>query len=130
MLAPIALYPDALLSQMLVAASYPMEVVEAALREEVAAFSEQVQRLESQVAVASATDAGYFGAIISSGVSPARKPSRASYSCWLSVISSALFREWGMLSSSRRRAFSGAIPHFAMRFRVTSSMIVCDHFGR
>lgn len=30
MLAPIALYPDALLSQMLMAASYPLEVVEAA----------------------------------------------------------------------------------------------------
>ncbi len=30
MLAPIALYPDALLSQVLMAASYPLEVVEAA----------------------------------------------------------------------------------------------------
>src|SRR4030066_1313955 len=29
MIAPIALYPDALLSQMLIAASYPFEVVEA-----------------------------------------------------------------------------------------------------
>src|SRR5262245_22384620 len=30
MLAPVALYPDALLSQLLMAASYPLEVVEAA----------------------------------------------------------------------------------------------------
>ena len=30
MLAPIALYPDALLSQMLMASTYPLEVVEAA----------------------------------------------------------------------------------------------------
>jgi hypothetical protein len=30
MLAPIALYPDALLSQVLMAATYPLEVVEAA----------------------------------------------------------------------------------------------------
>ena len=30
MLAPIALYPDAVLGQMLMAASYPLEVVEAA----------------------------------------------------------------------------------------------------
>ena len=30
MLAPIALYPDALLSQILIAATYPLEIVEAA----------------------------------------------------------------------------------------------------
>lgn len=30
MLAPIALYPDALLSQILMAATYPLEVVQAA----------------------------------------------------------------------------------------------------
>jgi hypothetical protein len=34
-------------------------------------------------------------------------------------------------SMSRNQcAFSGAESHFAMRFRVTSSMIGCDHLGR
>lgn len=50
MLAPIALYPDSLLSQILVAATYPLEIVEAAR------WSRQNPQLEGEDAVAAAAD--------------------------------------------------------------------------
>lgn len=50
MLAPIALYPDALLSQVLMAATYPLEIVEAAR------WSRQNPQLEGEDAVAAVTD--------------------------------------------------------------------------
>ena len=48
MLAPIALYPDALLSQVLMAATYPLEIVEAAR------WSRNNPGLEGEAAVAAA----------------------------------------------------------------------------
>ncbi len=50
MLAPIALYPDALLSQILVASTYPLEVVEAAR------WSEEHPELEGDEAIAAVAD--------------------------------------------------------------------------
>ena len=50
MLAPIALYPDALLSQVLIAATYPLEIVEAAR------WSRQNAGLSGEAAVAAAAD--------------------------------------------------------------------------
>ncbi|HUG99829.1 MAG TPA: DUF3300 domain-containing protein [Gammaproteobacteria bacterium] len=50
LLAPIALYPDSLLSQVLVAATYPLEVVEAAR------WSRQNPQLEGENAVAAVAD--------------------------------------------------------------------------
>ncbi len=50
MLAPIALYPDSLLSQVLIAATYPLEVVQAAR------WSRQNPRLEGEQAVAAVAD--------------------------------------------------------------------------
>lgn len=50
LLAPIALYPDSLLSQVLVAATYPLEVVEAAR------WSRQNPQLEGEDAVAAVAD--------------------------------------------------------------------------
>lgn len=53
MLAPIALYPDSLLSQVLVAATYPLEVVEAAR------WSRQNPRLKGEEAVAAVANRGW-----------------------------------------------------------------------
>jgi hypothetical protein len=50
MLAPIALYPDALLSQVLIAATYPLEIVEAAR------WSRQNPQLSGEDAVAAVAD--------------------------------------------------------------------------
>lgn len=50
MLAPIALYPDALLSQVLIASTYPLEIVEAAR------WSQQNSRLEGEAAVKAVAD--------------------------------------------------------------------------
>lgn len=50
LLAPVALYPDALLSQVLVAATYPLEIVEAAR------WSRDNPSLEGEAAVAAAAD--------------------------------------------------------------------------
>jgi hypothetical protein len=50
MLAPIALYPDSLLSQVLIAATYPLEVVEAAR------WSRRNSQLEGEAAVAAIAD--------------------------------------------------------------------------
>ena len=50
MLAPIALYPDSLLSQVLIAATYPLEIVQAAR------WSRQNPRLEGEQAVAAVAD--------------------------------------------------------------------------
>ena len=53
MLAPIALYPDSLLSQVLIASTYPLEIVEAAR------WSQQNARLEGEAAVEAAADRGW-----------------------------------------------------------------------
>ncbi len=53
MLAPIALYPDTLLSQILIASTYPLEVVEAAR------WSENNPNLEGEEAVAAIEDRGW-----------------------------------------------------------------------
>ena len=53
MLAPIALYPDALLSQVLIASTYPLEIVEAAR------WSQQNPHLEGEVAVEAVADRGW-----------------------------------------------------------------------
>ena len=53
MLAPIALYPDSLLSQVLIASTYPLEIVEAAR------WSQQNARLEGEAAVEAVADRGW-----------------------------------------------------------------------
>jgi hypothetical protein len=53
MLAPIALYPDALLSQVLIASTYPLEIVEAAR------WSQQNAQLEGEAAVEAVADRGW-----------------------------------------------------------------------
>jgi hypothetical protein len=53
MLAPIALYPDALLSQVLIASTYPLEIVEAAR------WSQQNAHLEGEAAVEAVADRGW-----------------------------------------------------------------------
>lgn len=53
MLAPIALYPDALLSQVLIASTYPLEIVEAAR------WSQQNAPLEGEAAVEAVADRGW-----------------------------------------------------------------------
>jgi hypothetical protein len=53
MLAPIALYPDALLSQVLIASTYPLEIVEAAR------WSQRNAGLEGEAAVEAVADRGW-----------------------------------------------------------------------
>ncbi|MFU8820721.1 MAG: DUF3300 domain-containing protein [Gammaproteobacteria bacterium] len=53
MLAPVALYPDALLSQVLIASTYPLEIVEAAR------WSQQNAHLEGEAAVEAVADRGW-----------------------------------------------------------------------
>lgn len=59
MLAPIALYPDAMLSQMLMAATYPLEVVEAAR------WSRANPELKGDAAVRAAGDQGWDPSVAS-----------------------------------------------------------------
>jgi len=59
MLAPIALYPDALLSQVLMAASYPLEIVEAAR------WSKANPALKGDAAVAAVKDQSWDASVIS-----------------------------------------------------------------
>lgn len=59
MLAPIALYPDALLSQVLIAATYPLEIVEAAR------WSRQNPQLSGEEAVAAVAEQGWDPSVTS-----------------------------------------------------------------
>ena len=59
MLAPIALYSDALLAQMLMAASYPLEIVEAAR------WSKANPTLKGDAAVAAVKDKGWDVSVMS-----------------------------------------------------------------
>jgi hypothetical protein len=59
MLAPIALYPDALLSQVLIAATYPLEIVEAAR------WSRQNPQLSGEDAVAAVAEQGWDPSVTS-----------------------------------------------------------------
>lgn len=83
MLAPIALYPDALLAQTLMAASYPLEVVEAAR------WSKDNPGLKGAAALAAVKDKGWDVSVTSLVAFPQvlammnskldwRRPSRAS----------------------------------------------------
>src|SRR4030081_529938 len=59
MLAPVALYPDSLLSQVLMAAGYPLEIVEAAR------WSKANATLKGDAAVAAVKDHSCDGGVIS-----------------------------------------------------------------
>ncbi len=97
LLAPIALYPDALLAQMLMAASYPLEVVEAAR------WSKDNPSLKGAAALAAVKDKGWDVSVTSLVAFPQVLAMMNSKLDWTQKIGDAMIAQQSDVAASIQR---------------------------
>ena len=97
MLAPIALYPDALLSQVLMAASYPLEIVEAAR------WSKANPALKGDAAVAAVKDQSWDASVISLVAFPSVLMQLNDHLDWTQKLGDAMISQQADVADSIQR---------------------------
>jgi hypothetical protein len=97
MLAPIALYPDALLSQVLMAASYPLEIVEAAR------WSNANPALKGDAAVAAVKDQSWDASVISLVAFPSVLMQLNDHLDWTQKLGDAMISQQADVADSIQR---------------------------
>ena len=97
MLAPIALYPDSLLSQTLMAATYPLEVVEAAR------WSQANPNLKGDAAVAAVKDKGWDVSVTSLAAFPQVLAMMNSKLDWTQKVGDAMIAQQSDVAASIQR---------------------------
>jgi hypothetical protein len=126
MLAPIALYPDGLLSQVLMAATYPEEVQEAA------AWLRARPGLSGDAAVRSSADQDWDPAVRSLLAFPMVLETMASHSRWTEDLGEAFLNQrvevMDTVQALRRRAYDAGTlrSNEAIRVLLTASGIVIE----
>lgn len=97
MLAPIALYPDALLSQILMASTYPLEVVEAAR------WSKDNPTLKGDAALAAVKDKGWDASVASLVAFPQVLEMMNGKLDWVQNVGDAMIAQQGDVAGSIQR---------------------------
>lgn len=97
MLAPIALYPDALMAQVLMAATYPLEVVEAAR------WSRENPALKGDAALAAVKDKGWDTSVTSLVAFPQVLQMMAGRIDWVQNIGDAMLSQQSDVAASVQR---------------------------
>ena len=97
MLAPIALYPDALMAQILMAATYPLEVVEAAR------WSRDNQALKGDAALAAVKDKGWDVSVTSLVAFPQVLQMMSSKIDWVQNVGDAMIAQQSEVAASIQR---------------------------
>lgn len=97
MLAPIALYPDTLMSQVLMAATYPLEIVEAAR------WSKENPNLKGDAAVAAAKDKGWDVSVTSLVAFPQVLQMMNSKLDWVQNVGDAMISQQSDVAASIQR---------------------------
>ena len=116
MLAPIALYPDGLLTQILMAATYPLEVVEAAR------WSRAIPGLDPQQAVQSVARRGWDPSVQSLMAFPQVLALMDSSLEWTQRLGNAFLGQqaqvWSTVQALRQRAYAAGQLRSSDQFRV------------
>jgi hypothetical protein len=97
MMAPIALYPDALLAQILMAATYPIEVVEAAR------WSKDNPTLKGDAALAAVKDKGWDASVASLVAFPQVLQMMSSKIDWVQNVGDAMISQQSDVAASIQR---------------------------
>ena len=120
MLAPIALYSDALLSQMLMAACYPLEIVEAAR------WSKANPTLKGDAAVAAVKDKGWDVSVMSMVAFPDVLGQMNEHLDWTQKLGDAMISQ-----QAGRRGFNPAPARQGLRRRQPADHAAADrHHAR